>query len=169
MGHCLASAPLYNSCGVLSKYWNNAGHNQPSISQTSSSPALLYSDAPYDFLTTAVLASNLFATNVSLTLPTSVVTNLPQLLLAPWDYNLVSFGADLALLNAAYPPGNYTFDVQEASSSLSGTVNFPSTLVQPAAPHISNFQATQAVDPASPFTPSGKFKIVRGGTTDTLV
>jgi len=133
-------------------------------SQTSSAPAVTFTNAPYDFIANVFLSSNRFATNVTLTLPTTVVSNLTQVPPSPWDFTLLGFTADLPTFNARFPSGTYTFNVQSVSSNQLVAVTWPptSTLPQPPAPRISNFPATQVVDSAQPFTLS--WDAFAGGT-----
>lgn len=123
-------------------------------SQTSSSPAVIFISAPYDFIANVFLSSNRFATNVTLTLPTAAVSNLTQVPPSPWDFTLLDFTADLPTFNARFPSGSYTFTVQSVSSNQIVTINLPSTVTmpQPPVPRVSNFPATQSVDPTQPFT-----------------
>ena len=123
-------------------------------SQTSSTPAVIFTNAPYDFIANVFLSSNRFATNVTLTLPTTVVSNLTQVPPSPWDFILLDFTADLPTFNARFPSGSYTFNVQSVSSNQLVAVTWPptSTLPQPPVPHVSNFPATQMVDSSQPFT-----------------
>jgi len=136
--------------------------------QTSSAPSMLFTDAPpYEFVANTVLSSNRFATNVTLTLPTASVFNLSPVPLSPWLFDLVVLTNDLTKFNAAFPTGNYTLTVRSVSSNQAVTVNWPATLLQPPAPHISNFPATQAVDSSQPFTLT--WDAFSGGTASDFV
>ena len=54
-------------------------------------------------------------------------------------------------LDAAYPAGNYTFQVQAVASNQTVVVTYPSSLTQPPAPHLTNYTAGQAINPNQPF------------------
>jgi hypothetical protein len=56
-----------------------------------------------------------------------------------------------ASFDATFPSGNYVFNLQGTTPTERVTLNFPSGLIQPNAPHVSNFAAAQAVNPALPF------------------
>ncbi len=120
--------------------------------QTSSAAPSLDPDAPYNFSATTTLASNRSATSVTLTVPTSALSNLTQNFLQPESFFLFSTGTNLVSFNSTFPSGNYVFNVIAASSNEMVTVNLLGTLVQPNAPHTTNFAAAQTVNPAQPFT-----------------
>jgi hypothetical protein len=67
----------------------------------------------------------------------------------------ILYGVDTSLstYDATFPPGNYSFFVQAASSNQTVVVNLPTTnsLPQPGAPHLTNYLAAQAVDPSQTF------------------
>jgi len=123
--------------------------------QTSSGPPTLDPATPYGLSVLTALASNRTATSVTLTLPTGSVSNLTQL---PSQLeNYVLFGIDTSLSNydATYPAGDYVFDINSGSSPLLDVVvNLPTTnvMAHPGVPHVSNFDAAQAVNPAQAFT-----------------
>ncbi len=106
----------------------------------------------YSFEALTTLASNRTATSISLTLPTGAVTNLQSIPTKPEDFNLLEFGTNLASFQAAYPSGDYLFNVQAAVSNQTRTVTLPASLTQPSVPHAANFTAAQAVDATQPFT-----------------
>ena len=136
--------------------------------QTSTNLPVLDVNVPYSFLASTGLSSNRTATNVLLTLPTAVVTNLTQDFQHPWGFTLLDYTNNLSAFNTRYPSGNYQFQVQAVTSNQFVTVNFPSTMAQPGAPHVSNFPATQALDPTQPFTLN--WDAFPGGTsTDAVI
>jgi hypothetical protein len=120
-----------------------------SYDQTSDAAAMPDADAPYAFTANTILASNRTANSVTLTLPSSAVSNLTQNFVAPEQFYLITSSTNLSSLNTTYANGNYTFTVQ---STQQVTVNLLASLLQPNAPHVANFAAAQAVDPAQPFT-----------------
>lgn len=108
--------------------------------------------APYDFSAITSLASNRTATNVLLTLPTASISNLMRNPFRLENFTLFAFNTSLPTFNATFPSGNYTFNVQAAVSNQLFPVNLPASLVQPGAPHVSNYAAAQTVDASQPFT-----------------
>jgi hypothetical protein len=131
--------------------------------QTSTAAPVLDTNIGYAFDAATTLASNRTATAISLMLPTSALKTLSQNPAAPESYYLVDGTTNLATFQATYPSGNYGFNVQAATSNQQVTVNLPSSLVQPPAPHVNNFAAAQAVDVTQPFTLS--WDTFSGGTT----
>jgi hypothetical protein len=89
---------------------------------------------------------------VVLTLPTSSISNLTQNPINPGSFFLFSIYTNMTTMETTYPSGNYTFNVKAVTSNQTVTVNFPSTMAQPGAPHVSNYAAAQVVDPTQPFT-----------------
>ncbi len=118
--------------------------------QTDTNPPVVDPQAPYAFEGGTTLASNLTATNVSLTFPGNTMSNLFDDPLAPEDFSFYAAVTNLTNFNATYPAGNYTFNVQSASNQ-PVTLNFPASLQQPNAPHLSNLTAAQSVDSTRPF------------------
>ncbi|HTD66458.1 MAG TPA: Ig-like domain-containing protein, partial [Candidatus Limnocylindria bacterium] len=103
--------------------------------QTSAGAPTLDVDVPYNFTATTVLASNRAANSVTVTLPTSAVSNLTQNILQPESFYLFSTWTDLPSFNANFPAGNYVFNVVAATSNQLVTVNLPESFAQPNAPH----------------------------------
>jgi hypothetical protein len=139
---CDTNAPMLSF--TVSKGW--------SYTQTSAATPALSTNYPYCFLACMTLPCPRSATNVTLQLPTGpvqsmVLSSIPgHLTLQDCSY------ANPSLFEAAYPPGNYTFTVQAASSNQPVTVNLPSNLAQPSAPpHLTNYLAAQSINPAQPF------------------
>ena len=120
--------------------------------QTSAAAPTPDPDAPYSFTVDTTLASNRTATAVTLTLPSSAVSDLTQNFVRPEQFFLFDSSTDLASFNSTYADGNYTFNVQSIDSTQQVTVNLPASLVQPNAPHVANFAAAQSVDAAQLFT-----------------
>jgi methionine-rich copper-binding protein CopC len=118
--------------------------------QTSAGSPALDAGNPYCFLACTTIPCPTSATNVSLRTPLGSVANLAGTA-NPGHLNFLdcSFPSSVAL-DAAYGTGNYLFTVQATSSNMPVIVNFP-TFTQPAAPHISNWAAGQAIDPSKPF------------------
>lgn len=120
--------------------------------QTSASLPVLETNAPYAFTAYTALSSNRTANSVTVTLPTAVVSTLMQNPLHPEDFTFFDFDTNLSTFNDTYPSGDYQFEVMSAVSNQTVTVNFPSTLIQPGAPHLTNYMAAQAVNASQPFT-----------------
>lgn len=121
-----------------------------SYSQTSTALPTLDPD-PYSFLAITGLASNRTATSVTLTLPTTAVSNLNQIPSHPESFILVGFTNDLATFDNTFPAGDYSFFVQAVSSNQTVVVNLPPGMAQPNAPHLTNYAEAQAVDPTQAF------------------
>jgi len=120
--------------------------------QTSSAAPTLVTPSPYGFLACMSLPCPRDATNVSLQLPGGATPNLGATSI-PGHLTLMDYNyASLAALDAAYPNSNYTFRIQSVGSNQQVTLAFPSTLAQPPAPHLTNFAAAQAINPAQAFT-----------------
>lgn len=124
-----------------------------SYHQTSPGAPTLDTNAPYSFSAATALASNRTATSVSLRLPTGGVSNLTQNFFAHEQYYLIGFNTNLTTFETTFPFGVYTFNVQAATSNQTVNVTFPTTnvMAQPAAPHVTNYTATQSVNPTLPF------------------
>jgi len=121
--------------------------------QTSSGSPTLDPATPYDFSGVTSLSSNRTATDIVLTLPTAAVSNLTQLPLQPEIYVLYGFNTSLSTYDATFPAGDYSFLVKAATSNQTVVVNLPTAnvMVQPGAPHLTNYPAAQAVDPSQSF------------------
>ena len=122
--------------------------------QTSAGAPTLDPSTPYGLSGVTALASNRTATSITLTFPTAVVSNMTQLP-PPSADKYVVFATDTSLssFDAAYPPGNYTFQVNAAASNQTVVANLPTatSMPQPGAPHVTNFLAAQAVNPNQAF------------------
>jgi len=134
--------------------------------QTSAGTPGLDPLTPYGFSGVTALASNRTANSVTLTLPTTAVSNLVHLPPPSAEIFLMSpIFTDLGIFDATFPSGNYTFFVQAATSNQSVIVNLPTTasMPQPGAPHVTNYLAAQNVDPSKPFVLG--WDAFAGGTT----
>jgi len=136
--------------------------------QTSDAAPMLDTNTPYCFLACMNLPCPRSATNVSLLVPNTGARPNMAVTPSPGHLNYL----DCSYLNqttyeAAYPYGNYTFTIQASTSNQAVTVNFPSTLTQPPAPHLTNYAAAQAINPALPFVLA--WDPVAGGTTADLI
>jgi hypothetical protein len=118
--------------------------------QTSTGAPFLDPTISYAFNAMTSLASNRTATNVSLTLPSSVVTNLTRNFFQPENFYLYIPSTNIATFNSTFGTGNYVFMVSNSSSNQQVTVNLPG-LTQPNAPHVANYTAAQSVNPAQSF------------------
>jgi len=134
--------------------------------QTTTGAPVLDPTLSYGFSGQTTLASNRTATNISLTLPTSVVTNLTQNFVRPEIYYVFTDSTNLSAFDASYPIGSYIFNVSATASNQQVTVNLPN-LAQPNAPHVSNFAAAQSINPAQPFVLS--WDAFSGGTAADFI
>ncbi len=125
--------------------------------------------APYVFNASTMLASNRTATNITLTVPTAppTVTNLQQNPVRLEDYYFFSVSNNATGFESACPQGDYVFNVQAVASNQTVTVTLPVTMQQPNAPHLTNYAAAQAVNPAQPFTLG--WDAFTGGTSTDFV
>jgi hypothetical protein len=119
--------------------------------QATAGAATLDPMATYVFGVTALIASNSPASNVSLTLPNNTVAELWGDSLVPKSFLWTEGITAPASFGATFPSGNYVFNLQGTTPTQRVTLNFPSGLIQPNAPHVNNFAAAQAVNPALPF------------------
>jgi hypothetical protein len=119
--------------------------------QTNSTPPFLNPAIPYEFYAQTTLSSNRTATNITVTLPTSAISNLVEDLVEPEKYSLVVYKTSLTNLSTNFPSGNYIFNVSATASNQQVTVNLPA-YAQPNAPQVSNYTAAQAINPSQPFT-----------------
>jgi hypothetical protein len=121
--------------------------------QTSTAAPSPDTNAPYLFSASTVLASNRTATSITLTIPTTGgVSNLTQNISAPWDWYLFGFDTNQTRFESTFPQGSYMFSVQAAASNQTLAVTLPVSMAQPNAPHVTNYTAAQAINPAAPFT-----------------
>lgn len=119
--------------------------------QTSSGPPLANASAPYCFLGCTTLSCPRNATNVTLQAPGGVSQNM-TLSSIPGHLTLPDCGyTNAAAFEAAYTNGNYLFNIQALNSNQPVTINFPSYLAWPPAPHLTNFVQGQSINPSSPF------------------
>ncbi len=135
--------------------------------QNSTAAPVPDTNASYNLSAVASMVSNRVATAVSLTLPNSAVSNLTQNPVAHENFFLFSSYTNQTTFSNTWPDGAYAFTVYSNASSQVVIVTLPSTMVQPNAPHISNYAAAQAVNPAQPFTLS--WDAFQGGTSTDFV
>ncbi len=106
------------------------------------------------------------ATNVSLQMPGGTVSNLALAysghLTLPDTSHASQPGFD-----TTYPAGNYTFAIQAMSSNQTVTVNLSPSLTSPPAPHLTNYLAAQAINPAQPFVL--KWDPLAGGSASDVI
>lgn len=139
---CDSSAPMVSV--TVSKGWM---YDQPSATAP-----VLNTNSPYCFLACTTIPCPRDATNVSIRTPLGTVNNLGGTGI-PGHLNFLDCSsATPDVLDGFYGTGDYTFTIQAGSSNQNIIVNFPATLTQPAAPHIANWDAARAIDPAQPFT-----------------
>ncbi len=135
--------------------------------QATAGGATLDPVATYVFGVTALVASNSPASNVSLTLPDSSVAELWGDSLVPKSFFRTEGITAPASFDATFPSGNYVFNLHGTTPTERVTLNFPSGLIQPNAPHVNNLAAAQAVNPALPFLLSWD-PFQGAGTTDIV-
>jgi Bacterial Ig-like domain len=135
--------------------------------QATAGAATLDPMATYVFGVTALVVSNSPASNASLTLPDSSVAELGGDSLVPKSFLWTEGITAPASFDATFPSGNYVFNLQGTTPTQRVTLNFPSGLIQPNAPHVNNFAAAQAVNPALPFLLSWD-PFQGGGTADIV-
>ena len=136
--------------------------------QTNSSAPTPFPDGPYAFTANTGLASNETATAVTVLVPgASVATSLSQNFLHHEDYFFFASDTNKTTFEATYPQGNYVFNVTGSPSNLQATVSLPTTMVQPNAPHISNFSAAQTVNATQAFTVN--WDAFQGGTASDYI
>jgi hypothetical protein len=140
-----------------------------SYDQSSAAAPTPDATAPYFFSASTMLASNRTATNIALTVPTTpaTLTNLQQNPVRLEQYYMFSVSNNAAGFESAFPQGNYVFNVQAVASNQSVTVALPVSMQQPNAPHLTNYAAAQAVNPAQPFTLG--WDAFTGGTSTDFV
>ena len=110
-------------------------------------------DAPYGLTATTSLASNRTATAVTVTVPgSSSPTGLSQNPVEHEVWYFLTWNTNQTAFEAAYPEGNYSFNVTGTPANLQQTVNLPTTMAQPNGPHVFNFTAAQAVNASQAFT-----------------
>ncbi len=135
--------------------------------QTNTSAPTLYTNIPYLFLSSVVLASNRTALSATLELPSTSVSNLSQDPISPEEFYLEVGSTNQTALDETFGYGNYIFTVYAASSNQQVTVNLPSSVVQPGAPQIANYTAAQSVNSAQPFTLT--WNTFSGGTSKDFI
>ena len=120
--------------------------------QYSTGAPTLDTNYAYSFIGSATLASNRTATNITLLLPTSAVSNLTQNPVKPEMWYLMYYNTNQTTFDGLYPSGNYQFNVKAAASNQQVTVTLPVSMPQPGAPHTTSFTSAQSVDASQPFT-----------------
>jgi len=138
-----------------------------SFDQTSTAAPILDGFSPYGFSATTALASNRTATNITLTLPTSAVSNLTHNPLHAESFFLFGSNTNLTNFDTAFPSGIYQFMVFASASNQQVSVNLSSSLTQPNAPHISNYAAAQSVNATQAFTLT--WDAFSGGTVSDFI
>jgi hypothetical protein len=120
-----------------------------------------------DFIATTSLSSNQSANAVSLTLASGGTSNLMYTIVNPGEYILVANETNSAQFESIFPQGDYVFDVRSTSSNELVTVTLPASMPQPNAPHVSNYDAAQSMNPSLPFTLT--WDPFTGGTTTDII
>jgi hypothetical protein len=139
-----------------------------SFDQTSTAAPTADPTTPYIFGADTILASNRTATNITLTLPASgAVSNLAQNPVEPELYYLAAFNTNQTTFENTFQEGDYIFNVRAVASNQTVTVTLPLTMQQPNAPHVTDYAAAQAINPAQPFTLTWD-PFVGGTSTDVV-
>jgi hypothetical protein len=121
--------------------------------QTNSAMPALDPEISYFFNAGTVLASNRTANAVTMQPPGQPVLSLSRSPTALESFYFFDYATnDLPTFNTKYPGGAYQFTVTAASSNQQINVNLPNSTLQPNAPHVTNYVAAQAVNPAQAFT-----------------
>ena len=123
-------------------YWN----------QTSAGAPVPDATVPYFFTGNTTLASNRTATSITLTMPTTSMSNLTQNIVHPESYYFLSSTTSSNAFETAFPQGTYTFYVSATASNQTVPVLLPPGMTQPNPPHITNFLAAQSVNATQAFT-----------------
>jgi hypothetical protein len=120
-----------------------------------------------DFIATTSLSSNQSANAVTLTLASGGTSNLLYTIVNPGEYLLIANETNSAQFESIFPEGDYVFHVLSSSSNEQVTVTLPASMPQPNAPHISNYDAAQNMNPRQAFTLT--WDPFTGGTATDLV
>lgn len=121
--------------------------------QTTTGVAVRDPDVPYAFTASTTLASNRTANQITLTIPSRPSTNLLQNPFAPEVWGVFAAETNQSQFETVlFPSGTYTFNVQSGTTNQNVSLSLAANLAQPAAPHLSEFAGTQAVDPAQAYT-----------------
>lgn len=134
--------------------------------QTSTAAPVLDATVPYGFSALTSLASNRTASSITVTLPTSAVSNLTQNFVHPEEFYLFASNTNLSTFDATFPSGTYTFSVT-GSSNQTVPVTLSASLTQPNAPHVANFTSAQSVNATQAF--SLNWDAFTGGTTGDAI
>jgi hypothetical protein len=103
------------------------------------------------FIATTSLSSNQSANTVTLTLASGGTSNLFYAIVNPGEYLLVANETNRAQFESVFPEGDYVFDARSSSSNEQVTVTLPASMPQPNAPHVSNYDAAQSMNPSQDF------------------
>lgn len=105
-----------------------------------------------NFIATTSLSSNQSANAVTLTLASGGTSNLSYTIVNPGEYLFIANETNVAQFESTFPQGDYVFHVNSSSSNEQVTVTLPASMPQPNAPHISNYDAAQNMNPSQAFT-----------------
>jgi len=106
---------------------------------------------PYQFGASTSLMSNRTATTITLTFPAAGISNLSDTILTPQQWYFVGFDTNQTAFESDFPQGLYTFNVSATTSNQTLAVSLPANMPQPNAPHLTNYTAAQAINPAANF------------------
>lgn len=119
------------------------------------------------FIATTALSSNQSANTVTLTLPSGGTSNLFYTIVNPGEFIFNADETNRAQFESVFPEGDYVFDARSSSSNEQVKATLPASMAQPNAPHVSNYDAAQSMNPSQPFTVTWDPFV--GGTAADLV
>lgn len=122
------------------------------FNQTSTASPNPATPNPCEFGASTGLMSNRTATTITVTLPTTGVSNLTDNILTPQEWYFVGFNTNQTTFESTFPQGLYTFNVSATTSNQTLAVNLPASMPQPNAPHLTNYTAAQAINSAASFS-----------------
>jgi len=124
------------------------------VQLSAGAPTLVTDSPPFNFIASAVMASNRVASAVNLVNPSSISTAMTRNLFALENFYLVGSSSNLSTFEQQFPAGSHSFKVMSNTvETLSVPVTLPSDaqMPQPNAPHLKDFASVQAVDASKPF------------------
>jgi len=144
---------------------------QHSYVQLSTAPSTLVTDSPpFNFIATAVMASNRVATAVNLVNPSSGSSAMTRNIVSLEDFYMLGSSTNLGTFEQQFPSGSYSFKVMSNTvETLAVALTLPSDaqMPQPNAPHLKDFASLQAVDASKPL-PLTWDAFQGGGASDVI-
>ncbi len=86
----------------------------------------------------------------------------------PGEYLFIANETNSAQFESVFPEGDYVFDARSSSANEQVTVTLPASMPQPNAPHVSNYDAAQSMNPSQDFTVNWD-PFVGGTATDYIL